>query len=173
MAGNLEFIKSASGTSVSSLSVTDCFSANYDVYEIHTDYSSTTSTPFFINMRLIDSGGNIITDSEYDKAELYLKSDASYNENKATNSSNFAEPFGEGDLNGENANAVITVFNAEDSSSFTFIKGQVAFNVGGVFKGKKYIGVHKVAETITGFHMYKAGTSGTSANITVNVYGVK
>ena len=31
--GNLEFIKSASGTSVSSLSVTDCFSANYDVYK--------------------------------------------------------------------------------------------------------------------------------------------
>ena len=43
--GNLEFIKSASGSSVSSLSVTDCFSANYDVYKIvlihlslHLDY---------------------------------------------------------------------------------------------------------------------------------------
>ena len=120
MATNLQFIKSASGSGVTSLSVTDCFTSDYNIYQIHTDYSSTTSTPFFLNMRLIDSGGNIITDSEYDKAELYLKSDAS-----------------------------------------------------GVFKGKKYIGVHKVAETITGFHMYKAGTSGTSANITVNIYGVK
>tara|TARA_R110001592_G_scaffold214601_1_gene467566 strand:- start:182 stop:703 length:522 start_codon:yes stop_codon:yes gene_type:complete len=173
MATNLQFIKSVSGSGVSSLSVTDCFTSDYNIYQIHTDYSSTTSTPFFLNMRLIDSGGNIITDSEYDKAELYLKSDASFNEGRQTNSSNFAEPFGEGDLNGENANAVITVFNAEDSSSFTFIQGQAAFNVGGVFKGKKYIGVHKVAETITGFHMYKAGTSGTSANITVNIYGVK
>ena len=86
MATNLQFIKSASGSGVTSLSVTDCFTSDYNIYQIHTDYSSTTSTPF---------------------------------------------------------------------------------------KGKKYIGVHKVAETITGFHMYKAGTSGTSANITVNIYGVK
>ena len=35
MATNLEFIKSASGTSVSSLTVTDCFNADYDVYKVY------------------------------------------------------------------------------------------------------------------------------------------
>jgi len=34
MATNLEFIKSETGTSVTSLSVTDCFSADYDVYQV-------------------------------------------------------------------------------------------------------------------------------------------
>ena len=34
MATNLEFIKSATGTSVTSLDVTDCFSADYDVYKV-------------------------------------------------------------------------------------------------------------------------------------------
>ena len=41
MATNLQFIKSASGTSVSSLSVTDCFSANYDVYQVAFQYAGT------------------------------------------------------------------------------------------------------------------------------------
>ena len=34
MATNLQFIKSVSGTSVNTLSVTDCFSADYDVYYV-------------------------------------------------------------------------------------------------------------------------------------------
>ena len=56
MATNLEFIKSVSGTSVSSLSVTDCFSADYDVYFISTSKIDTSSAGY-VRPRFINSSG--------------------------------------------------------------------------------------------------------------------
>ena len=72
MAGSLEFIKSASGTSVSSLSVTDCFSADYDVYAIaSTSQEQTGTATLYSYMRFINSGG-VVSTSNYDYASLRL-----------------------------------------------------------------------------------------------------
>ena len=62
MATNLEFIKSASGSGVSSLSVTDCFSADYDVYFVQVA-KSLNSVEANLDIRFIDSGGSIISAS--------------------------------------------------------------------------------------------------------------
>jgi len=86
--GNLEFIKSASGTSVSSLSVTDCFSDKYDVYEVFIptdDLSSTVDTRF----RLLDSGGSEVTATSYDIATLTLRAGASFAQERLTSQDHF------------------------------------------------------------------------------------
>ena len=44
MATNFEFIKSASGSSVSSLSLTNCFSEVYDVYKITFDITNSSES---------------------------------------------------------------------------------------------------------------------------------
>ena len=41
------------------------------------------------------------------------------------------------------------------------------------FYAGKYIGVHKVAETIRGFQLYESNGSRTFGGGTINVYGVK
>ena len=88
MAGSLEFIKSESGTSVSTLSITDCFSADYDVYKIvgHTaEYLPTDATDVIdLRIQFIDSGGSVISGSEYDTARLTMKAEAGFDNDKQT-----------------------------------------------------------------------------------------
>jgi hypothetical protein len=173
MATELQFIKSASGTSVSSLSVTDCFSANYDVYMISIskiDKSAIGQT----RLRFIDSGGSVISDAEYDYAELVLTSYAAFAEGKATNAT-FLDGLGYSSTAlADGIGSTSYVYNPYDSSSYTFTTSQSSglYNVGGGgLVGYKQIGVHKVAEQITGINVLP--NSGTYDNITVNVYGVK
>src|SRR5210317_1461778 len=84
MAGSLEFINETTVTSgVATVSETDVFSANYDVYKITLEgfYASTID---YFYLRLINSLGSVISTS-YDVASLEMISNASFNERKGTN----------------------------------------------------------------------------------------
>ena len=172
MATNLQFIKSASGSGVSSLSVTDCFSANYDVYQILVTKSDVSATNY-VGLRFIDSGGSVISDSEYDIAVLELKSYTSFGQLKATAQSSL--PYMWYSTNGSDNQTSFksTIFNPNDNSSYTFVTTQVGANVitGFGAMGTKGIGVHKSAEQISGFQFLTS--SGNFDNLTVAVYGVK
>jgi hypothetical protein len=176
MATNLEFIKSASGTDVNTLSITDCFSDKYDVYKVvgHTaDYRTTGTGVISLRHRLIDSGGSVISDNEYDSARLLMKAETSFDNDKFTSLSYMYDTIQLG--NYENGGSVNYVFNPNDSSSYTFMLGQGA---GGYdtannrFRGVKQIGVHKVAEQITGLNIFSSNGS-VNFDLTVSVYGVK
>jgi len=169
MAGNLEFIKSASGTSVSSLSVTDCFSADYDVYKITFDIDSTTSSIVAnFGLRLIDSGGSVISANEYDRANFNLNSNSAFGEFRSTNTDKF-HSHSQLSLSGNSAGGISYLFNPYDSSSYTFHKAQTFFDNNGNLVGKKIIGVHKVAEQITGINYF---TDNGTFILTINVYGL-
>jgi len=169
--GSLEFIKSASGTSVSSLSVTDCFSANYDVYFVQVAKSQTSSQAN-LDIRFIDSGGNVISDNEYDYATLQLNSNATFGERRSTGQNKISRlvAFG-GSQQKIGGTGYSYVYNPYDSSSYTFTQGASQVVNGTTFFGDKQIGVHKSAEQITGIAIVP--TSGSTATLTVNVYGVK
>ena len=170
MPGSLEFIKSASGTSVSSLDVTDCFSANYDVYAFSIAKVDAQASGYF-NLRFLDSGGTVISASEYDCANLILISYSGFAENRATNGTGIERIMRKDATSEENGGGYHYVFNPNDSSSYTFYQGQSGGSVltGNGLVGLKSIGVHKSSEQITGFQLYGA----TFDNLTVNVYGVK
>jgi len=170
MAGNLEFIKSATGSSVTSLDVTDCFSADYDVYQINLvqfDRSTTGSA----GIRLLDSGGTVITANEYDFAYMNMRSYSTFSESRTTNTSVIdILAYSQTTALDTTTGTVWNVFNPYDSSSYTFTKGQSSVMVDGFgVVGYKAIGVHKSAEQITGFQIY---TNAVSFNATVNVYGL-
>jgi len=171
MATNLQFIKSASGSGVSSLSVTDCFSAEYDVYQATIDIDNCTSGGNWSFLRFIDSGGSVISASEYDYASLSLFSYASFGEEKGTSQTEisriqFVKNTGKG------GNTLLNIFNPNDSSSYTFTQHQSSSSESSPNQmfASKVIGVHKSAEQITGFSI---GLSLTINNIEINVYGVK
>ena len=179
MATNLQFIKSASGTDVASVSVADCFNANYDVYMISITKWKYIGTSNAGGMRFIDSGGSVISDSEYDFADLQMRNYASFQELKPSTfgSSTSTSILVGQDTGSGNALELTTGFNAIiynpfDSSSYTFTTFQdsssQSSSAGIVYKG---IGVHKVAEQITGINFLNRGTGNISA--TINVYGVK
>ena len=172
MATNLEFIKSASGSSVSSLSVTDCFSDEYDLYKISISKLD-QSAQNYLTARFIDSGGSVISNAEYDRASLIMEANVTFTENRATGQTSFNSSISfQGTGADDGVGITMYVFNPNDSSSFTFIKSQSSsyYNHG---IGTKMIGVHKVAEQITGMNFFVMGTSSTLDNIIVNVYGVR
>ena len=177
MSTNLEFIKSASGSSVSSLSVTDCFSANYDVYMVSIskwDYVGTSSAG---GMRFIDSGGSVISDSEYVFADLQMRSYNSFQELTpstfgSSTSTSLLVGIDSGGGNVEYTTGFTAfIYNPFDSSSYTFTNFQTSSSTSGSGIGYKGIGAHQVAEQITGINFIDRVGGNISA--TINVYGVK
>ena len=172
MATNLQFIKSASGTSVSSLSVTDCFSASYDVYKIVLTEFEIINAGAVGRLRLLDSGGSVISDSEYDYANLDMPSFTGFSEDRST-SATFINRFTADTRNiYETGGIALYIYNPYDSSSYTFTQQQnTFFNNGNGGQGTKGIGVHKSTEQISGINF--SLSSGNIENIAVSVYGVK
>jgi len=169
MATNLEFIKSASGTSVSSLSVTDCFSADYDVYYVSISKAD-LSTAGYHYARFIDSGG-VDSTANYDSAGLSTRSYTTFGQMRFTGQT-YINNIAYQTTNASDGTGIsFYVFNPYDSSSYTFALAQTSsFNSGSGLFGVKHISVHKVAEQITGINFFPA--SGTYDNITINVYGL-
>ena len=173
MPTNLQFIKSQSLTSSASIfTVTNCFSSEYDVYMININSLVQATSNTYTNMRLVDSGGNVISDSEYDRAELQMAVYSSFEQTKTTSSNVMIDRLNFNQSNATGVGITIMVYNPFDSSSFTFANNQsvgFAATAGGI--GFRGIAVHKSAESISGvsFHM----DTGNIDSATVNVYGVK
>ena len=169
MATSLQFIKSASGTDVASLSITG-FTSQYDVYAIWTPQIIQAGNND-INSRFIDSSGNVISDSEYDYASEVMNSHSSFSESREVNQSKI-DNVGVNDANETyGVGSTTYIFNPVDSSSYTFLIHQSAgMRDIGKLRPYKTIAVHKVAEEITGYNIY-----GLNGNITATMvlYGVK
>ena len=174
MATNLQFIKSASASIVTSLDITDCFSADYDVYYLSITKIDQSSTGTFVYHRLLDSSNVAISDSSYDQAILILASNGAFSEYRTTNqSSGFGiAGYGMRDIEDGMGNGAY-IFNPYDSSSYTFFTAQSSFilNAGTTMEGYKTISVLKSAEQCNGIQL-NAGV-GQFDTITVNIYGVK
>jgi hypothetical protein len=171
MAGSLEFIKSASGTSVSSLSVTDCFSDKYDVYMIQLKEFDTTATASSL-FRFLDSGGTEVSSALYDFANLTIRAGNTFLEEKGTSQSTIAN-FSYATTTNNGMGNTIMVFNPYDSSSYSFLAYQTAHwqQINNYMEGRKSIAVLKQSAIHSGFKIYP--NTGTLDKITVSVYGVK
>ena len=173
MATNLQFIKSVSGTSVSALDLTNCLSADYDVYYLSITKLDQNSSSNEVKINFLDSGGSQITSTSYDQATLVMKSNTSFSESKSTDATFGFIAYGvRGSEDGIGLGMYI--FNPYDSSSYTFFTVQNSYIVlgGSNLEGYKKIGVLKSAEQLTGIK-FACGGGGTYDNITVNIYGVK
>jgi hypothetical protein len=172
MATNLEFIKSASGTSVSSLSVTDCFSDKYDVYQIFISKLNglQASGGRVVQMRFIDNLGSVISASEYDYATMNMRSYDVFEQFRATNATDFLYTIRYETADTEGG-VSMNIYNPNDSSSYTFANWQSAgTGTSDRLLGYKSIGVHKSAEQITGVYFFP---NADTFDLTVKVFGVK
>ena len=167
MATNLEFIKSASATSVGLLQITDCFNANYDVYKVVIDNDNGSNNDLYIRV-INDSGTVISSGSKYDYANLELNQSGSFGQNKNTGYQEFR---GIG-YQATTGNVTVAYFyNPYNSSSHTFAMSQSTSMYTTSLRGGKSIGVYKNADTITGLEINEVNSDFTYIN--VSVYGVK
>lgn len=170
MATNLQFIKSASGSSVSSLSVTDCFSASYDVYFIYSEVNNVSSSFVNVGMRYRNSSGDVST-STYNAAHMDLDTGSVFGGAGYINDTEI-EAFQITDDTRDGTAGISYHFNPYDSSSYTFNTRQNMGSTSAEFRGRKGIGVQKTAQQITGITFFSL-TGSQTADFDIKVYGVK
>jgi hypothetical protein len=172
MAGSLELIKSDTVTSaVSTVLVTDVFSANFDVYKVTVTGFELGGSPLSgHNLQFINSSGSTVTSSNYDSATLGMKTLNTFSNDKTQNGTTGRIGMSIGTTPNE-AVSTILVFNPFSSSSYTFYLNQ-SMSWGNQWVGGKSIGVLKQTSSITGI-AFTTNTTKTLNNGTVNIYGVK
>ena len=178
MATNLEFINQTTVSSgVTTIDVDNVFSDSYDVYycQIVGLYHNVNVSNGVEGIRLIDSGGSVISASEYDYANYIGAAATGWGDTTRATNANYLNMniFTDQLSDSGGANLGFYVFNPYDSSSYTFTKSQMAGKNSSDFYAGKYIGVHKVAETIRGFQLYESNGARTFGGGQINVYGVK
>ena len=158
---------------VTNISITNVFSADFDIYKITTNNLSATSGSLFgwNQLRFINSSGAIITSANYDTAQLQLSDDIGTQELKITNQTylqyfiNYSNTTG-----GEGG--TFYIFNPYSSSSYTFATKQVSeWGNSGRYEHYKGIGVLKNTSSCTGFNIYNV--SGYNFGGTVRTYGLR
>ena len=175
MSSNLEFIKSqtvVSGTTT--INVEDVFSDKYDVYAVDMlDFYVSGGVDYFY-LRLIDSGGSVISSTDYDHAVLEMKSDAAYVERYGTGGTNMVPGTNYlGDTTEDSFMGVFYFFNPFSSSTFTYMLGQSVQYEYSKLYGDKYVGRYDVNASITGFQWSVGVLSQTFQGGKIKVYGVK
>ena len=173
MATNLEFIKNLTPTgSSSSLSVTDVFSAQYDVYAVTYHLTTDSGSPKDTHLRFINSSDTIVTNSNYDYAYLILNTGSAYTQTRATGQDKITGMLGATDFPPEGNAGIFYVYNPFSSSSYTFVTSQSSNSHNGARAGWKGIAVLKETTSITGLNMFLSSTNPTNESY-INVYGVK
>ena len=176
MATNLEFINQTEITSgVTTVDVDNVFSDKYDVYycQVVGVFHNTNINNGIEGIRLLDSGGSVISASEYDNATLVLKTDTTFQQVRNTSNS-YMNMYLITDQQSDGASSSsFYIYNPYDSSSYTFMQYQSTGANSSSKWGGKGISVHKSAETIRGLQLYESNGARTFGGGHINVYGVK
>ena len=157
-------------SSVSSVDITDVFSADFDIYKIVTNgIEDTTDTPALM-IRFINSSGSVVTASNYDYAYLNMRSDNIFSENRDTNQSYIRGFFGF--LNAtQSQGSVSYIFNPYSSSSYTFALSQIS-SFQSAYRTVKNIGVLKQTASMTGFQLFDIDNTDFSEGV-IRTYGLR
>ena len=171
---NLRLINETTVSStVSSSSITNVFTSDFAIYKVVAE-NIVTSTEAFLELRFINSSGSVITASDYDYADLFLKANTSFTERKYTNQDSVLDfNLSKGDVSGGAGNTIAYIFNPTNTSSYTFVifQAQNVYDDSGTFGfGQKGIAVLKQTNSITGLH-FVSSTGTHTADF--KVYGLR
>jgi hypothetical protein len=167
---NLRLINETSASSVTTLNITDVFSADFDIYKIAVNLGE-IGTAGYINFRLINSSESVVTASNYDRAALQMNSDNPFGEGRSTNISYLNYLADVGATSNTGAGFVSYIFNPYSSSSYTFSISQSS-SVRPNHRSMKNIGVLKQTASMSGFQILNTGGYSFSS-LNVRTYGLR
>jgi len=172
--GSLELIDTISFSSgVSTVSATNLQEDKYDVHLVHfKNFEITTSGggTCQTNFQLAENG--TFTTSGYQRAVQGGNADGSTFEGKSTSDSRIFNAYSTGNGNNINFSLYMYIYNAGNSSKYTFITTQLAKDEAGVFQYQFGGGVLPTASKVTGVRAIES-VGGTYDSFEVKVYGVK
>ena len=174
MAGNLikidEEIVSSAVSSVT-LGGTN-WDSSYDVYQVVVSNVVTETDTKSLLFRHLDTSNNPITTSNYDVAFKVLRTDTTFENAYGSGTFAFIVDNYIGTATGEVANAVLYLFNSNNSSEYTFHTVESTYrNQTGVLRGAQGGGVLDSAVATKGVSLFMS--SGNIASGTFTLYGLK
>ena len=170
---NLRLINETTvSSSVTSVNVTDVFSADFDVYKI-------VYNNFFadgqdnMNLSFINSfGSEVRGSSDYGYADLNCQTNSSsFTQSKDASNDDIQSFAVIGNSSGESANGVIYVFNPF-TSNYTYVLQQSSSSRATVNQNKKGIGLLKQSSSITGFSFFIHGSDSFTSGV-IKTYGLR
>jgi len=172
MAGSLIKIDEEIVTSaVASVTLTG-IDSTYDVYMVvYNNAKVSADGTTKIRMRFTESGTPNTT-ANYDRASKFLRTVVSFGNLSNTNQTSFNTDSNIGNDTGEHQNKVYYIFNANNSSEYTFMTEeatQVASS--GELSGQQGGGVFTVTSAVDGVNFFSTGGDINSAVFTL--YGLK
>ena len=151
---NLRLINETTVSStVSSSSITDVFTSDFDIYKVVAK-DIVTSAEAFLRLQFINSSGSIISTGSYDWADLFMKANTTYVDRNDTND-NYIYDFNlsKGTISGGAGNTVAYIFNPTNASSYTFVLFEAVSVYDSTYAfSQKGIGVLKQTSSITGMN---------------------
>jgi len=172
---NLRLINDTTITSGSStVSITDVFSEDFEVYKIITNGISTVgTTQTDPNLRFINSSGSVVN-TLYDYGHQIMRADSGFTEQYATGQAQFYRYFGESvDQAPESQGVETYIFNPFQSSLHTYALYQSMTSSAGLHLSMKGIGVQRTAGSMTGFQVIDSNGSRPFASGNVKTYGLR
>ena len=172
---NLRFIKSVTGTSVSTVNVTDVFTSDYDIYKItlkDVDLNP-SGTNAQLRMRFINANGFVEAANDYDYGYHNVKSFSSFTEGKAQNTSYIEGLIWLGGDSNHAGGSNVYVFNPynNDLTTMCLYYSTSAINTGDKHYYTRGIGMYENLARMTGFEI--TTSDNTIDNVKINVYGYR
>ena len=168
--------ESSISSSVSSFSVEDVFSSDFDIYKITCTGLSTTGTTYVdVNMRFITASGSVVTASNYKYAYRLGLSFSTFADTKSTSATSIYRGFSETtDQSPEVGSSVIWVFNPYTSTEHTQVLIQNSQSYGGSYYTFMNGGGWLVSNgSIAGFQAVESNGSRPLACGTFRTYGLR
>ena len=163
---SLRLIKQTTATSVSSVNVTDVFSADFDIYKI-TAVGDFTNSNQIINARFINSSGSTIISSKYDNAVYSMEDNYTINEDRAQNETSLQRMIYS--HSGNDFSFTLYIFNPYSSSIYKFALWQGEGITTGGSTMTKGIGSLKENASVTGIQFFNVSFT----DIAVKCYGLR
>tara|TARA_R100001163_G_C5048986_1_gene185959 strand:- start:491 stop:1024 length:534 start_codon:yes stop_codon:yes gene_type:complete len=172
---NLRLINETTvGSSVATVNVTNVFSADFEIYKIVVPQMVTTGTSATdVAMRLINSGGSVISDSDaYDYGNRGLLAYNPYQDERDA-SADSIQKFGQADQEPEGTSIVSYVFNPFSSSAYTYVMQEDSYRFGSGAGGGKGFGVLHQNVSIKGFQLLAVTSSNPFTTSKILTYGIR
>jgi len=165
---NLRLINETTATSVSSVDITDVFSADFDIYKITMVYDNSAGN--ILKTRMINSSGSVVSATNYDWALLQMRSSGTFQEQRATNGDYWQMSY-EGTAGW---NVTTYILNPFSSSSYTFCLSQSSgyYGAAGLTNlNLKMIGTLKQTASMSGIKFTTVGSN--FDDFTCRIYGLR
>tara|TARA_Y100000004_G_C8952634_1_gene429307 strand:+ start:552 stop:1085 length:534 start_codon:yes stop_codon:yes gene_type:complete len=172
---NLRLINQTEITSsISSISIKDVFSDDFDIYKIIVNGMSTTGTTNTeVYFRFLNSAGGVIVTPNYQHAMERMRSDTTVGSLNQTGQTSMRRLFGiNTDQAPETQSGVAYVFNPSNTSTHSFVLAQSSTNFSSVHRNNKMIGVLPQASNVTGFNLFEVSSRPFNSG-RIKTYGLR